>query len=190
MNAWRQRLRELRKPEWLDQTQRNAGLYWQRLAPRERRLVRLAAVVVAAALIWLVLLEPAIETTNRLRTNLPTLRAQAAQVEVVIAEARELGRQAGTGATFAPSTTALVGSLRRAGLEATTTVIALDAVNWEITFAGASMEAILLWLRDVPFELRLRATEADLSRSPGEDGQPVAGLVSGTATLAAAESPR
>lgn len=190
MTTLRQRLQGYRKPIWLEPLQRNAALHWQRLAPRERRLVWLATTMAALAVIWLVLLEPALETTSRLRASLPVLRAQAAQVEIVIAEARELSRQAGTGATFAPSTTALNDSLQRAGLSDSTTLAALDALSWEVTFVQAPLEPILLWLRDLPFELRLRAAEADLSRSPGEAGPPVAGLVSGTVMLTAAELTR
>lgn len=188
MSALKQRLPSWRLPAWIAPAQRNLTLYWQRLAPRERRLLTLAAVVAGAALIWLVLLEPALNTTARLRASLPNLRAQAAQVDVIIAEARELGQQAGIGATGTASTAGLTDSLRRAGLDDTASLTALDSRHWEVSFTQAPMESILLWLRDVPFELRLRATRAELSRSATEPARP--GLVSGSVTLSAEEMPR
>lgn len=190
MNALTRRLRDYRKPERLDKLHRALAVQWQRLAPRERRLVSLAATVVAAAAVWLLLLEPALKTVTRLQATLPALRAQAAQVDVIIAEAQGLSREAGIGATLAPSTAALTDSLRRAGLIDTATLDALDSRTWEVGFAQTPMEPILLWLRDLPFELRLRATRADLGRSAGDDGKPVAGLVSGAVTLSAEELPR
>src|ERR671933_749952 len=64
--------------------------WWVGLARRER-VATLAAVVLAlAALVFLLGIEPAWRTRARLASELPVLRAQAAQVEALRLEARRL----------------------------------------------------------------------------------------------------
>ena len=67
---------------------------WQALAPRERRLVLCAGAVLGAALVWTLLIEPPLKTLNQYRDELPKLRAQAAQVADLTAQADLLRRRA------------------------------------------------------------------------------------------------
>ncbi|WZB61168.1 type II secretion system protein GspM [Achromobacter xylosoxidans] len=67
---------------------------WQALAPRERRLVQCAGAVLGAALVWTLLIEPPLKTLNQYRDELPKLRAQAAQVADLTAQADLLRRRA------------------------------------------------------------------------------------------------
>ncbi|RBL87232.1 type II secretion system protein M, partial [Streptomyces cavourensis] len=50
------------------------------LAPRERRLVNAAGALLGAVVVFTVLIEPALDTTRKLRDELPLLRTQAASV--------------------------------------------------------------------------------------------------------------
>ena len=67
-----------------------AGRRWR----RERRLVLCAGAVLGAALVWTLLIEPPLKTLNQYRDELPKLRAQAAQVADLTAQADLLRRRA------------------------------------------------------------------------------------------------
>jgi len=64
--------------------------WWVGLSRRERIATIAAVVLTLAALLFLLGIEPAWRTRARLATELPALRAQAAQVEALRLEARRL----------------------------------------------------------------------------------------------------
>lgn len=153
---------------------------WQRLAPREQRMLTLAGVVVLAALLWLVAFEPAWKSVNTLQHRLPQLRAEAAQLDSILVEIREL--QAGTTGgtlTTAEVPPALADSLRRAGLEANTSINQTSPESWEVSLHEAPVAPVLDWLQTLPFELRLNTPVVALARSEGPEGQVLAGRFSG-----------
>ncbi|GAA5235094.1 type II secretion system protein M [Verticiella sediminum] len=166
------------------ETRRAVATRWQRLVPRERRLVSLAATLAGVALTWQFLFLPAWRTTRAAADTLPALRAQAAQLDTVIAQARASNaRQARAGAPIGE--TDLAASLTRAGL-ATHASVSREARHWQVTLRAAPIEPVLGWLRDVGTELRLRPTRVDLSRVADDAGAILPGLVSGGVDLSAA----
>lgn len=187
MNPLSRLLPHFQKPDGWLRLQRNASVQWQRLAPRERRLVTLAALVTGAAIIWLVLFEPAWNTLQRVRTELPSLRGQAAQLDTILAESRALQQRVGTAGTATPGEEAITGSLTRAGLQAHM-VVTHEANGWLVTLEQAPIEPTLMWLRDMPAELRLEAAHAALQRPAGDQGQTITGVVTGTILLAPPEA--
>lgn len=64
--------------------------WWLGLSRRERMGTAGAAALVLAAILFLVAIEPAWRTRERLASDLPRLRAQAAQIEALRLEARRL----------------------------------------------------------------------------------------------------
>ena len=142
-------------------------------------------------LTWLILLEPAWQTTSRLRGSLPQLRAQAAQLDAVVQEARELKRQAGNDAALStPMPAALQASLAQAGLgDGLAAVNAVSASEWRVELDNAPVQALLMWLQGLAFELRLQASAVELERPVAENGKLLSGSVSGTVTLTRAEQP-
>lgn len=177
-------------PAWLRRWQRESQQAWQRLAPRERRLVSVGGIVLALVLVWLMLFEPAWNTVQRWRAALPELNAQAAQLDTILAEVRELQRNQGHGLEVGPELTAsLEDSLERAGLADRTTLAEPGAGTWTVTLDQAPVAATLTWLQTLPFELRLRASAIDLARAEGPDGRQLAGRLSGEITLSAGAEP-
>ena len=85
--------------------------WWQGLARRERMLVAGAAVLVLAALVYLLAVEPAWKTRARLAAELPRLRAQAAEVEALAQEARQLAKRGAAPASAGPGPLTGRGSL-------------------------------------------------------------------------------
>lgn len=68
----------------------NLVRFWSGRAPRERQILSVGGVFVALLLLYLVLLEPAASGILRLQRLLPQTRAQAAQLEALVAEAKSL----------------------------------------------------------------------------------------------------
>ena len=184
--GWRERLRRPATPAWWTQTRAQATRHWQRLAPRERRLLSWAGAIAAIALVWTLGIEPAWQTVTRLGTGLPALRAQAAQVDALIAEARTLQGAAAQGEATGDMPTELADSLRRAGLAEVVTLTAADANTWTAEVSAAPIEPLMRWLQDLPFALRMQPVTVELDRPVGDDGRPRSGVVSGAVSLAPA----
>lgn len=175
--TWRARLAPLAD------LRRRAGVHWQRLAPRERRLVLLAGTAVAFALTWQLLLLPALDTTRTVSAALPALRADAARLDAIVAQARELQKR--PGATASATAADLADSLARAGLQAHAEVTP-EADGWRVRLAEAPVGAALAWLDDAADALRLRARDVTLERVADEAGAVLPGVVSGSVLLGGA----
>ena len=177
------------------QTQRRGQAWLARLAPRERRLLGIAAAVVGLALAWLIFIEPAMKSVRDLGVELPKLRAQAATVADLTARARGLRRGGEHTAGTLPTDAELRASLHQAGLSenqwsaapaqpAAGTGAAADAnPGLTLTFTEASSVAALRWLDGAPRDWRLVVTDVTLTRPRDADDRRLPGRLSGTATL-------
>ncbi|MBV7482796.1 type II secretion system protein GspM [Bordetella sp. BOR01] len=182
--------------------QRAVAWYEQR-PPREQRLLAVAGALLAAAFVFLILIEPAWSTMTRARQELPGLRAQAATVADLTAQVRILRRQgAGTAAGAAPSATELAASLRREGLpddswslsEAATSsgaqkTASSPAPATTLTLREASSAALFRWLDTAARDWRLSVSGADLARATHPTGRRLPGRMNGTLTLLPATQP-
>ena len=91
--------------------------YWSARAPREQRMLSWLGLAVLLALIYLLLIDPALTGRAQLRKSLPGLRTQVSQVQGM---ARELSaaKPAGTAAPQPATRESVEASLARAGLKA------------------------------------------------------------------------
>lgn len=161
-SAWRIQLATIRQ---------QAHAWWLVRTARERRLLRTAGIAVGAGLVWSLGMQPALNTIAQSREQLPHLRAQAAQVEALIAESQALaGTQAGK-IDAADLPEALRASLQRAGLGASSVVD--DAITgkdtappgWKINFTNADAAHVMQWLAALPYSLRVQTKAVTLTRS-------------------------
>lgn len=136
--------------------------HWARVAPREKKLVRLAAGLLLAALLWLLILAPALATLRSADAQARTLDAQLQHMQVLQAQAQALQKQAPLG--FDDALRALNSATGQSlGAAAQLNVMGDRA---SVTLKGASADALAEWLtqarvnaRSVPLEARLvRAT--------------------------------
>lgn len=174
-------------PAWLSHARRTADRHWLRLAPREKRLLVAGAAVVAASVVWLVLLEPALDTTQRLHRTLPELRAQAAQLDAIINETHALQRAAptqGSAPNRAELQLALIDSLQRNALANAEHVQNVAPDEWTIIIENAAADAWLTWLQMAPLELRLIPVQLDIQAATDAEGRALPGLVTGAIRLA------
>ena len=142
--------------------------WWQGLARRERMLVAAAAVIVLAALVYLLAVEPAWKARARLAVELPRLRAQAAEVEALALEARQLAKRGAAPASAGAAKTALEQSLAAARFR-DARVTALDERRLSVNVQAAAVAPWLAWLDQVARESRLRIARVQmfLAAAPG-----------------------
>ncbi|MCS6944855.1 MAG: type II secretion system protein GspM [Sutterellaceae bacterium] len=143
--------------------------FWQERAPREKALLLTAAAVLLGALIYLLLIEPAVTGIARLQRGLPAARQQAAQLEALLAEVKSLKARPPV-ATLSPQETraAIEKSLGAAGLKAARVVPLADG-DLQLTFSNVPYAAWATWLAGVERELGGRAISvtANATGTPG-----------------------
>lgn len=180
-------LRPLLPPAWAAAWHKaadQAAQYWKQLAPRERRLLRAMAVVIAAAALYMIALRPAWRDIYRWQDELPRLRAQAATIDALVQEAQALKREQGRRIPANDMEEALRASLTRAGLGGTQRIEkAEDGKGWRIVFDDASPAALFDWLAHAPALLHLRIARAHIARPSDALGRLIPARASGTLQL-------
>jgi general secretion pathway protein M len=146
---------------------------WEGLAPREKILTASAAVLVALALIWLVLLGPALATLRSAEAQRRALDEQLRQMQLLQAQAQAL--QAQPKQNHDDATRLLELSVRqRLG---TTARILIAGDRATVTLTGTSPDALAQWLAQARANARALPGEARIARN-------AAGLWEGTLVLA------
>ena len=138
------------------------GAQWARFAPREKNLIRLAAGLLVAALVWLLILAPALATLRSADAQAKALDAQLQRMQALQAQAAALQKQLPLG--FDDALRALTAATRQSLGAAAQLNMAGDRAT--VTLKAASADALAEWLtqarvnaRSVPLEARLvRAT--------------------------------
>lgn len=136
---------------------------WDALSAKDQRAVLVAAVVVIAALIWLLGMEPAMKARERLERELPALQTQAAEVSSLAAEAKRLKAQAATATATSASAEAVKATLTRANLTANVST----GSDGRMTVTGKAQPAaqVLAWVSEVARELRLAPVSLQMKRT-------------------------
>lgn len=141
---------------------------WRRLAPREKMLASGAAALVLLALLWWLLVGPALAVLRTSESQHRALDAQLARMQALRQQARALQGQPKQG--HDESLRALEAAVRqRLGTTARTTV-AGDRVT--LTLTGTPPDALAAWLAEARANARALPAEARLSRGAtgGWDG--------------------
>lgn len=137
---------------------------WDGWTQRERRMVVAMGAVAALALVYLALIDPALEGRKRLLRDLPKLRTDASEMAGIAAAANRLPKPV-TGGSLRPAVEA---SLQAAGLKAAVSANANGSVTVRLEKAGYN--AIAAWMFRAARELGARVEVANVS-SLGEGGR-------------------
>ncbi|MCA0174849.1 MAG: type II secretion system protein M [Proteobacteria bacterium] len=145
---------------------------WAGLAPRERHLLLAAGAALAALLLWLALLGPAISV---LRSAPNRIQAQAVELATMRQLAEEAKALKGASPVGGPeAAAALKAATGRLGEHATLTVTGGRAT---LALQGVAPDALQAWLAEARAGARARPLEAQLQQTPtGWQGQLVLGL--------------
>ena len=151
-----------------------ASAFWQARTEQERQFLSVGGGLAALALLYAVLIGPAVAGRARLQKELPLLRQEAAEIETLARQAGELARLAP--APAAPmSRASLTAALAAQGLQAQT--LSLTGEYAKLQLNGASFAALSAWLDGQRRDSRVLVQEASIVALP------TAGLVDASITL-------
>ena len=136
--------------------------HWQRLAAREQTLVLLAAAVIGLALLWWLLLAPALHTLKTSAARHAAVDAQLRQMQQWQAEAQQLQDAPRTPALDAPAQ--LQRSVQQLPGGSARVVIAGDQAT--VTLQAVPAEALAQWLAQLRTSAHAVPQQAHLKRSP------------------------
>jgi general secretion pathway protein M len=137
--------------------------FWAERAPRERAILLAGGLLLAIVILYLLLIEPAWTGISRLEKSLPQQRANAAELEALLAEVKALkARPAVATMSAADARGALEGSLTRAGIKATR-IVPLSDGDIQMTFSDVPVGRWAPWLAAVERELGARSTSVTIA---------------------------
>jgi general secretion pathway protein M len=154
--------------------------YWNELSPRDRRVLAIGAVVVAALLGWAFVWHPLDRKRSELEQRVALERQSLAFVRG--AAATLAGERPGAGAGAARAGRSLLAladaSARDAGLEAALRrVEPVNARSVRVTLELASFDAMVLWIENLARDYAVRVSDLSADRADA------VGLVNARVTL-------
>ncbi len=132
---------------------------WAASAPRERRLVLAATLLVAGALLWLLALQPALRSLREGPAQRAALEAQMQQMLLLAEEAQALqGRPA------LPAEQADIALRAATATLGPGAVLQMQGERAQVTLTQVDGEALLRWLGELRHAARARPVELRLQR--------------------------
>ncbi|MEX3923863.1 type II secretion system protein M [Paraburkholderia sp. BR10936] len=143
--------------------------FWEARSTREKTLLTWGGAVLALAIGWSVLWQPAADGRARLRQSLPGMQRELAQMTAEADEARSL---AGAAASVAPGGQALKDAVTAslADHSLTGAQIQLIGTTVQVQMKNASFPAWAAWLDDVRKQFKVQVVEAHITALKA-DGQ-------------------
>jgi general secretion pathway protein M len=152
----------------------SASAFWSARTEQERRMLAIGGIVVGLALVYALLIDPALTNRERLRKVIPALRQEAATLQALATQAAQLSAQAPV--QVQPVTRdALAASLAARGLDTQSLVMTGEYVKVE--WKGVPFAGLVTWMDAVAREHRLLVQDAKIGAVD------TAGLVDATLTL-------
>lgn len=150
----------------LDRSRQSFSKFWAVRDARERAMLSAAAAVVSFALIYALLIDPALTGREQLNRNLPLLRQQVAQLQALSKEAAALSGESSI--TLTPiSKEQIETALARKGLKAQSVISTGDYAK--VQLAAVSFAGTLSWLDGMQKSALLYVVEADIVALAGAD---------------------
>ena len=144
--------------------------FWEARQPRERAYLSIAAVFFMLTLIYLIAIDPALSGRETLRTALPGLHQQAAQMQQM---AQELAALPGTDSRHDVTRELVESTLSANGLKAQNLSVSDSTVRAQ--FSSATMSGLQGWLLELQKSCALYVEEIKITGLDG--GQVSAALV-------------
>lgn len=140
--------------------------FWNQRSVRERKQLLLMGCVILLALLYLVLIAPALSGRARLRKSLPELRQKSADMQQLLRDAAVLS------ATILPppallSKDSIDATLTARGLKAQSIIVTEDVVRLQLN--AVSFAALVDWLAEAQRTARLSVIDASILAQPTRD---------------------
>ena len=143
-----------------------AAAFWNDRSIKERKQMLAIGSVILAALIYLLLLEPALHGRAQLRKSLPELRQQSAELQQLTQQAAALGANVATPPPLL-SKQSIEAGLTARGLKAQSVVVTDEVVRIQLN--TASFAALVEWLDEVQKTARLSVMDSTITGLPDSD---------------------
>jgi general secretion pathway protein M len=158
----------------LNGVKRSVSTFWSERNQRERNMLAAAMAVIVLGLIYVLLIDPALSGRKDLRTKLPAMRQQAAEVQAMAKEASALSE---TGATPVAAATrgSIEASLTRKGLKPQSVVMTGELAK--VQLSSVPFSGIVEWLDEMQKISRLSVVDANINALAQAD------MVNATLTL-------
>lgn len=144
----------------------SAANFWNERSVRERKQLLLMAVAIVLALVYFLLVAPALSGRAQLRKSLPELRQKSADMQQLLATAAML-----SATTLPPpvllSKDSIDATLNGRGLKAQSIAVTDDVVR--VQLVASSFAALVDWLAEVQKTARLSVIDASIVALPGID---------------------
>jgi general secretion pathway protein M len=149
----------MKAAERINHLKQSAATFWNERNKREQNMLAAGIAAIVIALIYAVLLDPAMSGRKDLEKKLPALRQQAAEVQALAREAQALGQKA---AAPPPALTreSVESSLAAKGLKTQNLAVSGELVKAQLN--GASFAAITDWLTEMQRTMRLSVLDANI----------------------------
>ncbi len=158
--------RTLTLPAPLASLRQRSAAWWQALAPRDRRIAKLGAIVAGAVLLWALAVQPALRTLREAPPMLERIDAELQQMQLLAAESSTL--RAAPQVAPAQAAAALKAAVARLGDRAR---LVLQGERATITLSGVDGATLRSLLAEARGTARARPVEAQLVRgAKGYDG--------------------
>lgn len=148
------------QPNFITQLKLSFAEFWSVRGARERKMLTIAAVVVALSLIYALLISPALTGRELLRKKLPALREQVVQMQALSKELAGYGEHTPTMVT-PMSQTSVVAALARLNLKPQSVTVTGDFAQVQLT--EVSFANTLEWLKDMQKTALISVSEADIT---------------------------
>jgi general secretion pathway protein M len=156
-----------------------ANQYWAQRNQRERRLLGAAGALILVAVIYLLLLDPALSGRARLQKDLPALRQQAAELQSLTARAASLSGRLAERPAAPLSKEVVETALKIKGLTPQSVTLSGDMAK--VQLSAVAFAGLLDWLDDAQKNTHWQVVDANVSAAGGANAQP--GIVNATVTL-------
>lgn len=148
------------QPNFITQLKLSLAEFWSVRDARERKMLTIAAVVVALSLIYALLISPALTGRELLRKKLPALREQAVQMQAL---SKEVG-------SYGEPTLPTVTTMSQASITAALSRLNLKPQNVTVTGDFAQVQLVevsfantLDWLKDMQKTALISVSEANIT---------------------------
>ena len=133
-------------------------MWFEQRAPREQRLLSVLAAFAAAALVWWLAIAPALQTYRETSAAHAKLDAEISHMQAMADEAKQL--RAMPRISRAQAQAWLEGSIKKLGKAN----MSVQGGRVQINFAGATPEALALWLAEARSNAQLLPVQANWTR--------------------------
>mgnify|MGYP001342183857 CR=1 FL=1 len=150
----------MNQPSLLGQIKLSFAEFWSARELRERKMIAIAAMLIALSLIYVVLISPAITGRELLHKNLPVLREQVTHMQSLSKQVASYGEQMPP-VVSALSQASITAALARLNLKAQNITVTSDFA--QVQLADVSFASTLNWLKEMQKTELISVSEATIT---------------------------